>query len=88
MVMRMTQVTATEIAQLVKALSTDERLALIDHLWAGLSDAGLPVTAAQQAELNQRLSSFDAQLVDAQPWHQVRARCDFPRCWKTSAACG
>ncbi len=72
MVTVMTQVSATEIAQLVDALSTDERLALIDHLLAGLP-TGLPVTAAQQAELNRRLGSFDAQLADAQPWKVVRA---------------
>lgn len=72
-VMVMTQVSATEIAQLVDALSTDERLALIDHLLAGLPDAGLPVTAAQQAELSRRLGSFDTQLADAQPWQVVRA---------------
>ena len=69
----MTQITATEIAQLVEALSTDQRLALIDHLLAGLPDSGLPVTAAQQAELNRRLGSFDAQLADAQPWQEARA---------------
>lgn len=69
----MTQVSATEITRLIEALSTDERLALIDQLLAGLSDGSLPITAAQQAELNRRLDSFDAQLADAQPWHQVRA---------------
>lgn len=70
---RMTEVSATEITRLIEALSTDERLALIDHLWAGVFDAGLPVTAAQQAELNRRLGSFDTQLTDAQPWQLVRA---------------
>ncbi len=72
MVMGMTQVSATEITRLIEALSTDERLALIDHLWAGVFNAGLQVTAAQQAELNRRLSSFDTQLADAQPWRVVR----------------
>ena len=73
MVLGMTEVSDTEITRLIAALSTDERLALIDQLLAGLSDGGLPITAAQQAELNRRMDSFDAQLADAQTWHQVRA---------------
>jgi putative addiction module component (TIGR02574 family) len=40
-------------------LTPSERLALISQLWDSLEDDQLPVTAAQQAELDSRLATLD-----------------------------
>jgi putative addiction module component (TIGR02574 family) len=40
-------------------LTPPERLALISQLWDSLEEGQLPLTVAQQAELDQRLSTFD-----------------------------
>jgi putative addiction module component (TIGR02574 family) len=40
-------------------LTPPERLALISQLWDSMEDSQLPLTAAQQAELDRRLASLE-----------------------------
>ena len=59
----------------IDKLSIEERLALVEELWDSIadSDAGLPLTDSQQAELDRRLAEHDAQPDDVVPWDQVKA---------------
>jgi putative addiction module component (TIGR02574 family) len=43
----------------IARLTPPERLALISQLWESLENEPLPVTAAQQAELDRRLETLD-----------------------------
>ncbi len=51
----MMQLTHDEITR----LSSDERFASIAQLWDSLDDDQVPLTAAQQAELDRRLATLD-----------------------------
>jgi putative addiction module component (TIGR02574 family) len=54
-------------------LSPQERLALIAQLWDSLTDDDLPLSPAQEAELDRRLASFDADRNDGVSWQQLQA---------------
>ena len=61
-------------------LSEDERFELLDRLWESLGrdQRALPLSAAQQAELDRRLDNLDAEGPVGIPWDdviaQIRAR--------------
>ena len=65
----------------MKSLSPDElarmtppeRLALIAQLWDSLEQDHLPLTAAQQAELERRLDTLDEDRRDAVSWAELQA---------------
>ena len=65
----------------MKSLSPDElarmtppeRLALIAQLWDSLDDEHLPLTAAQEAELDRRLDSLGEDRHDAVSWAELKA---------------
>ncbi|OAN42996.1 hypothetical protein A6A04_09860 [Paramagnetospirillum marisnigri] len=54
-------------------LSAEQRLALIGELWESLESPAVPVTPAQQAELDRRLESVEQDLAQAVPWEAFRA---------------
>lgn len=54
-------------------LSPEERLELIGRLWDSLDAEDLPLTPAQEAELDHRLATADADLADSVPWERYRA---------------
>jgi putative addiction module component (TIGR02574 family) len=54
-------------------LSPPERLALIAQLWDSLEHEQLPLTSAQQAELERRLSSLDQDRRDGVTWSALKA---------------
>jgi putative addiction module component (TIGR02574 family) len=54
-------------------LSSAERLALIAQLWDSLEHEQLPLTAAQQAELDHRLGSLDRDRQDGVTWEALKA---------------
>jgi putative addiction module component (TIGR02574 family) len=58
------------------ALSTDERLNLLEDLWESLSKnpAALPLTDAQRAELDRRLDDLEQDGPTGIPWDEVLAR--------------
>lgn len=57
-------------------LSPLERLALIAQLWDSLEHDQVPVTAAQQAELERRLVTLDQDRADGVTWAALRAELE------------
>ncbi len=57
----------------ISRLTPKERLDLIGELWDSLSVDEVPLTPAQEAELNRRLASFDGDIKAAIPWEQIDA---------------
>ena len=63
------QLTPDEITR----LSPDERLALIEQLWDSLDDDQVPLTPAQQAELERRLATLDHDRAQSVTWETLKA---------------
>lgn len=63
------QLTHDEIAR----LSPQERLSLIEQLWESLSDADIPLTPAQQAEVERRLLTFEHDRTQGVTWESLKA---------------
>lgn len=57
-------------------LTPPERLALISQLWDSLEAEQLPLTAAQQAELDHRLSSLDQDRHEGITWAALKAELE------------
>ena len=57
----------------VARLSPPERLALIAQLWDSLENDRIPLTAAQEAELDRRLERLDQDRQDAVSWADLKA---------------
>jgi putative addiction module component (TIGR02574 family) len=59
----------------IDRLSVEERLALVEELWDSIAESTgeLPLTEAQQAELERRLSEHNARPDDVVPWEDVKA---------------
>lgn len=53
-------------------LSPSERLSLIARLWDSLVDDELPVSPAQQTELDRRLASLDADRAETVAWVDLK----------------
>lgn len=56
------------------ALSTAEKLELLDELWTSLtrSQAAMPLTATQVAEIDARIDDMEAREPELVPWNHVR----------------
>jgi putative addiction module component (TIGR02574 family) len=57
-------------------LSVDERLELIGQLWDSLDHEPLPLSTAQQEELDRRLATLDHERAEGQSWEQLRAQLE------------
>jgi putative addiction module component (TIGR02574 family) len=57
----------------IERLSPQERLDLIERLWDSLDADTVPLTPAQNAELDRRLATADADLAESVPWETVHA---------------
>jgi putative addiction module component (TIGR02574 family) len=57
----------------VDALTPEEKLELIDDLWASIGADDLPLTPEQQAELDRRLDRLDREGPVGTLWESVRA---------------
>lgn len=57
-------------------LSPPERIALIAQLWDSLDDDHLPLTEAQQAELERRLASLDHDRRNGVTWTALKAELE------------
>jgi putative addiction module component (TIGR02574 family) len=57
-------------------LSPSERLALISQLWDSLEDDQLPVSAAQQAELDSRLATLDQDRREGITWAALKSELE------------
>jgi putative addiction module component (TIGR02574 family) len=60
----------------IRRLSVDERLDLIGQLWDSLEHEPLPLSTAQQQELDRRLAMLDHERADEQSWEQLRAELE------------
>jgi putative addiction module component (TIGR02574 family) len=60
----------------VASLSFEERLRLLDELWESLSRTpeAIPLTGAQQEELDRRLDELDREGPVGIPWNEVLCR--------------
>ena len=66
------QLTLEEIVR----LSPRERIALIAQLWDSLEHDQLPLTPAQQTELEYRLSSLDEDRKNGVTWASLKAELE------------
>ena len=57
-------------------LTPPERLTLIAQLWDSLEDEQLPLTAAQQAELDRRLATLDQDRREGISWTALKAKLE------------
>ena len=57
-------------------LTPPERLALISQLWDSLEADNLPLTAAQQAELDRRLETLDQDRREGITWEALEAELE------------
>jgi putative addiction module component (TIGR02574 family) len=64
--------TADEIVR----LTPPERLALIAQLWDSLEHEQLPLTSAQEAELERRLSSLDEGRSNGVTWASLKSELE------------
>ena len=60
----------------ISRLSVDERLELIGQLWDSLEHEALPLSDAQQHELDRRLATLDQDRAEGLSWDQVRAELE------------
>lgn len=64
--------TADEIGR----LTPPERIALIAQLWDSLEEKQVPLTAAQEAELEHRLSTLDTDRREGVSWDALKAELE------------
>jgi len=57
-------------------LTPSERLALISQLWDSLEDDQLPLTAAQQVELDSRLATLDQDRREGITWAALKTELE------------
>jgi putative addiction module component (TIGR02574 family) len=57
-------------------LTLPERLALIAQLWASLEHEQLPLTRAQEEELDRRLASLDQDRLNGVTWAVLKAELE------------
>ncbi len=55
------------------ALTTEEKVELIDDLWTSIDFDALALTAEQRAELDRRLDRLEEEGPVGIPWEQVRS---------------
>ena len=62
----------------ITSLSAAERIQLAEDLWDSVAaeTGGLPLTVAQQAELDRRLVDLERDPEAGEPWEAVRARIE------------
>jgi putative addiction module component (TIGR02574 family) len=55
----------------ISRLSPKERLALIGELWDSLTPEEVPLTVAQEREIERRIATFDDDAKTAAPWESI-----------------
>ena len=55
-------------------LSADDRLALLQEIWDSIAPEAVPLTEAQETELDRRLVDHLANPGDVVPWEEVKAQ--------------
>ncbi len=64
----------------ISQLSIAERIQLAEDLWDSLSEkqGELPLTDAQQQELDRRLEQYQQDTMPGSTWEEVKQRLGFP----------
>lgn len=64
----------------LEKLSVPERLQLVDELWESIAadESRLPLTEAQQLDLQRRLEAIDADPSRGSTWEAVKTRLSSP----------
>ena len=59
----------------IERLGIEERLTLVEELWDSIAadSAAVPLTEAQRAELDRRITEHKANPDDVVPWEKVKA---------------
>ena len=59
----------------IDRLNIDDRLALVEEIWAGIcaDSASFPLTEAQRAELDRRVADDESFPDDVIPWEDIKA---------------
>jgi len=59
----------------IERLGIEERLTLVEELWDSIAadSAAVPLTVAQQAELDRRIAEHEAHPDDVVPWDEVKS---------------
>lgn len=60
----------------IDRMSAEERLTLIEQLWDSLSDEAVPLTSAQEQELQRRSQTFEQEKSKAVAWEAIKANWD------------
>jgi putative addiction module component (TIGR02574 family) len=60
----------------ITRMSPQERLDLIGRLWDSLDAEDVHLTAAQEAELDRRLATFDEDVKTGSTWEKIDAELD------------
>jgi putative addiction module component (TIGR02574 family) len=63
----------SDLRSQINSLSAAEKAELLDKVWESLEADALPLTDAQRAELDYRISGHEQSPFDVIPWEQVRA---------------
>jgi putative addiction module component (TIGR02574 family) len=71
----------------LERLTPRERLTFISQLWDSLEDNHLPLTAAQQGELDSRLATLDQDRREGITWATLKTKLEL-RCRSASAMDG
>jgi putative addiction module component (TIGR02574 family) len=66
----------TDLTADLARFSPRQRLQLIEWLWDSLEDKDIPVTAAQRAELERRLASFEEDREEGVPWKDLKTELE------------
>lgn len=57
----------------ILSLSAAERLALVERLWDSLAEDDVPLSAAQRAELEDRVATFEQERPRGMTWDALKA---------------
>ncbi len=59
----------------IERLGIEERLNLVEELWDSIAadSSAVPLTVAQRAELDRRISEHEANPGDVVPWEEVKS---------------
>jgi putative addiction module component (TIGR02574 family) len=63
----------SDLRNRIEGLSPAEKIELLDVLWESLEADEVPLTDAQRAELDHRITRHEQNPSDVIPWEQVRA---------------
>jgi putative addiction module component (TIGR02574 family) len=56
----------------IDRMTPSERLDLIEQLWDSLSNRDVPLSPAQETEIDRRLANLDRDRANALPWDRLR----------------